>query len=156
MTQILSSAQAKRKELQSAALAIGVTPEYISILVDAFYARIRTDQMLGPIFNRVIDDQWDPHLEKMKSFWGSVALHTGTYSGQPVPKHKALKGVDRAKFDLWLKMFRETLENTAPSDQVICYFMERAERIAESLQLAMFGGDGLPPVNAAVADERTE
>ena len=35
-------------------------------------------------------------------------------------------------------------KDTGPSREALGYFMERAERIAESLQLAMFGFPGLP------------
>ena len=80
----------------------------------------------------------------MKSFWASVALNAGTYSGQPVPAHKKLARVQQSHFERWLVLFRATLEDTAPTPEAVGYFMERARRIAESLQLAMFGFPGLP------------
>jgi hemoglobin len=80
----------------------------------------------------------------MKSFWASVALNAGTYSGQPVPAHKKLSQVEQSHFQTWLALFRQTLQDTAPAPEAVDYFMERANRIAESLQLAMFGFPGLP------------
>lgn len=80
----------------------------------------------------------------MKSFWASVALNAGTYSGQPVPAHKKLSQVEQSHFQTWLALFRQTLQDTAPTPEAVDYFMERANRIAESLQLAMFGFPGLP------------
>ena len=38
----------------------------------------------------------------------------------------------------------ETLRDTASTPEAVDYFMERAERIAQSLQLAMFGYPGVP------------
>ena len=137
-------ARERRAELQRKARAIGIDEAYIACLVDTFYQRVRADPTLGPIFDGVIQDRWDHHLPRMKEFWASVALHAGTYSGQPVPAHVKLTHVQRSDFQLWLKLFRETLEQTAPTPEVIDYFMERAQRIAESLQLAMFGFPGLP------------
>ena len=137
-------ARERRAELQRKARAIGIDEAYIARLVDTFYQRVRADPTLGPIFDGVIRDRWDHHLPRMKEFWASVALHAGTYSGQPVPAHVKLTHVQRSDFQLWLKLFRETLEQTAPTPEVIDYFMERAQRIAESLQLAMFGFPGLP------------
>ncbi len=138
------SAQERRAKVRAEAATIGIDEAYIARLVDTFYTRIRAHDVLGPIFAEVIGDNWDPHLSKMKDFWASVALNTGQYSGKPVPVHQKLDIVQRAHFQTWLGLFRQTLEDTAPSQEAVEYFMERAERIAESLQIAMFGTPGLP------------
>ncbi len=138
------TAHQRRAEIQRRAHAMGIDEDYISRLVDEFYRRVRLDATLGPVFEAAIGDRWDHHLPRMKSFWSSVALNTGSYSGQPVPAHRKLTGVDKGHFGIWLALFRQTLEDTAATPQVVGYFMERAERIAESLQLAMFGFAGLP------------
>lgn len=138
------SAQERRAQVRAHAESIGIDEAYIAMLVDAFYTRIRAHKVLGPIFADVIGDDWDPHLSKMKDFWSSVALNTGRYSGKPVPAHQKLETVQRAHFQTWLGLFRQTLEETAATPQAVEYFMERAERIAESLQIAMFGTPGLP------------
>ena len=55
-----------------------VTEETIKLLVDAFYARVRRDPALAPIFATAIaDDAWPVHLEKMFAFWSSVMLTSG-------------------------------------------------------------------------------
>ena len=138
------SARDRRLEIQERAASFGIDNAYISNLVNAFYLRVRAHPTLGPIFDDVIGEDWDSHLPRMKRFWESVALNAGTYSGKPVPAHKKLTAVEPAHFKIWLALFRQTLEETAPSHGAIGYFMERAERIAESLQLAMFGFPGLP------------
>ena len=138
------TAHARRAEIQRRANVIGIDEAYISLLVDEFYRRIRADETLGPIFEEAIGDRWDYHLPRMKSFWASVALNAGTYSGQPVPAHKKLSRVQQSHFQTWLALFRQTLQDTAPTPEAVDYFMERANRIAESLQLAMFGFPGLP------------
>ena len=137
-------AHARRAEIQRRANIIGIDEAYISLLVDEFYRRIRAEKTLGPIFEEAIGDRWDYHLPRMKSFWASVALNAGTYSGQPVPAHKKLSQVEQSHFQTWLALFRQTLQDTAPTPEAVDYFMERANRIAESLQLAMFGFPGLP------------
>jgi hemoglobin len=144
MSDALIRARERRMEIQAHAAAIGIDEAYISDLVDEFYSRIRVHDSLGPIFNEAIGDRWGVHLPRMKSFWASVALNAGTYSGKPVPVHQKLAIVEERHFGLWLALFRQTLEDTAPSQEAVAYFMERAERIAESLQLAMFGFPGLP------------
>ena len=133
------SAAEKRAEVRRRAAAMGIDESYISLLVDSFYARVRGDDVLGPIFEKVIGKDWGPHLAKMKDFWASVALNAGCYSGKPVPAHQQLTEVRDWHFVIWLGLFRQTLEETAPTPGAVTYLMERAERIAQSLQLAMFG-----------------
>lgn len=132
------SAEERRREILAEAAAIGIDEAYIARLVDTFYAKVRRHDELGPIFNGVIGENWDHHLTKLKDFWASVALDAGSYSGRPVPAHVKLEGVEPRHFQLWLGLFRETLEETAPSPAAVDFFMERAERIAMSLQYAMF------------------
>ena len=144
MSDPVVTAHARRAEIQRRANVIGIDEAYISLLVDEFYRRIRADETLGPIFEEAIGDRWDYHLPRMKSFWASVALNAGTYSGQPVPAHKKLSRVQQSHFQTWLALFRQTLQDTSPTLEAVDYFMERANRIAESLQLAMFGIPGLP------------
>lgn len=145
----LRSGAARRREVQEKAAALGIDEVYIDVLVEAFYARVRRDDQLGPIFASVVEDDWAPHLATMKDFWASVAMNAGRYSGKPVPKHVALTSVAPEHFDRWLGLFQETLEATAPTPGAIPYLAERAERIAASLKLAMFGVSGLPPIARA-------
>lgn len=106
-------------------------------LVEAFYTRVRADEALGPIFNDAIDD-WPEHLGKLAAFWSSVMLTSGRYKGQPVPAH--MKHRDRitpALFDRWLALWAETTsELMAP--EAADALQNKAQRIAESLKLAMF------------------
>ena len=138
------TAHQKRDQLRSYADSIGVNEDYIAQLVETFYGKIRDHKELGPIFgNAIAADEWELHLARMKLFWSSVALHSGRYAGQPVPKHvNLLQGgpdVRPEHFNMWLSLFKKTLEETAPNPIVVQYFLERAERIAKSLELAMFG-----------------
>ncbi|MBO9457296.1 group III truncated hemoglobin [Paracoccus sp. R12_1] len=112
-------------------------------LVHAFYGKIRNDSVLGPIFAARIDD-WTPHLDRMTSFWSSVALMTGRYHGAPVPKHVGLP-IDWGHFERWLTLFRETAtEICTPAGAA--HVIERAERIARSLNFAVEDarGSGIP------------
>lgn len=116
----------------------GVTTEAeIERLVRYFYARIRIDPVLGPIFLEAIGRDWEPHLLKMCDFWSSVMLTTGRYKGQPMRAHLKLKTVTPKHFDRWLMLFRETAEEVC-APETAERFVEKAARIAESLQLGMF------------------
>ncbi|WP_090390705.1 group III truncated hemoglobin [Niabella drilacis] len=81
----------------------------IRLLVDQFYTRIREDQLVGPVFDAVIRDQWPRHLEKMYTFWETVLLGNHTYFGSPFPPHAKLL-IGAQHFNTWLKLWYETLD----------------------------------------------
>jgi len=118
----------------------GIDDPMIARLVDGFYDRVRADTLIGPIFEERISD-WGPHLAQMKLFWSSVALMTGVYHGRPMPKHLPLP-VDGRHFDRWLELFRATARDLCPPPAAD-HFIERAERIAESLELGIAGANGV-------------
>ncbi|MDF1720729.1 MAG: group III truncated hemoglobin [Minwuia sp.] len=122
--------------------AMGIDDAYVSQLVDTFYGRVRKDPDIGPIFEAAIGDTWDHHLAKLKDFWASVAWGAARYSGQPVPAHQRHPEIMERHFDIWLGLFRQTLEDTAPTPAAVDHFMIRAERIARSLKLVLFGVPG--------------
>ena len=68
-----------------------ITEERLAALVPAFYARVRNDPLIGPLFNAAVHD-WAEHLEKLTAFWSSVMLTTGRYKGSPMAAH--LRHVD--------------------------------------------------------------
>ncbi len=118
----------------------GIDEAMIERLVPAFYARVRADELLGPIFAARIAD-WEPHLQRMCAFWSSLALMSGAYHGQPMQKHLALP-VEARHFDRWLKLFAATANNLCPP-QAAARFIMLAERVAESLELGVAGAHGV-------------
>jgi hemoglobin len=71
----------------------------------------------------------------MKSFWSSVALMTGRYHGRPMEAHLRLP-VDATHFDVWLKIFEKTAHEVCPPEAA-AHFIERARRVAESMELGI-------------------
>jgi hemoglobin len=126
-----------------------VTEAEIAGLVDLFYARVRRDPVIGPLFNQAVDD-WPDHLVKLRAFWSSVMLTSGRYKGSPMAAHlRHAAAIEPAMFDRWLQLWRQTArELLAPADAQAV--IARAERIAESLKLALFFRiDGAPAAAAA-------
>ena len=109
----------------------------IPVLVDRFYAKVRRDPVLGPIFNTAIGDHWPEHLAKLGDFWSSVMLTSGRYKGNPMGVHMALSDLSPAMFERWLGLFQETAEELF-EPALAGAFRMKAERIAESLQLGLF------------------
>lgn len=112
-----------------------ITEPAIAALVDRFYAKARRDPMIGPVFNNAIAD-WDEHLSKLRDFWSSVMLTSGRYKGNPMAAH-VRQPIESEFFTRWLALWHETAgEVFAP--EPAARFGEKAERIAESLKLALF------------------
>ncbi len=80
----------------------------IATLVDTFYARVREDDLIGPVFNRVVAD-WPEHLAKLKDFWSSVVLSAGTYKGNPMMAHLPIPEMDPEHLERWLSLWNLTL-----------------------------------------------
>jgi len=106
-------------------------------LVDSFYAKVRADPELGPIFERAIPGDWGPHLATMHDFWSSIMLTSGRYKGNPVAIHLRVEGIEPQLFARWLALFDETCRELFDAD-IADAFRVKAARIAESLKLALF------------------
>lgn len=115
---------------------LGITEVMIHDVVHCFYGKIRSDPALGPIFERVMSDDWDTHLGKMCDFWSSVLLMTGRFKGSPMVTHAKINDIEPQHFVRWLELFRQTVEKMCPADAA-ALFMEKANMIARSLQLGI-------------------
>jgi hemoglobin len=116
----------------------GITDAMIADLVGTFYGRVRQDPLLAPVFARVMN--WDEHLAKLRAFWSSVVLMSGRYHGQPMQAHFPLS-IEPAHFDRWLALFELTVSEVCPP-AAADVFMEKARRIADSLEMAIAGRRG--------------
>ena len=110
-----------------------LTLDDVKILVDRFYGKVRSDELLAPIFNERIRDRWPEHLEKMYRFWQTVLLGEHTYMGSPFPPHANLP-VDKSHFDRWLNLFKETLDEFFRGEKAN-EAKWRADKMAEMFQL---------------------
>lgn len=79
----------------------------IGTLVDTFYNRVREDDLIGPVFNRVVAD-WPEHLAKLKDFWSTVMLGTGRFKGNPMMAHLPIPEMDEDHLVRWLTLWQQT------------------------------------------------
>jgi hemoglobin len=111
-----------------------ITESEISTLVDTFYAKVRLDSEIGPIFNAIVDD-WPHHLALLKNFWSTVLLTTGRYKGDPMMRHLQLP-LDPDHFERWLTLFAETATEVLPP-AVAATVIDKSQRIAENFKLGI-------------------
>lgn len=106
--------------------------------LDAFYARVRRDSLIGPVFAAAIPEaDWPHHMETIRSFWSSVLLKTGRYKGNPFGRHQALGTLTPEHFARWLGLFAETA-NARFDPGIAAILIERAHRIGDSLKAGLF------------------
>lgn len=85
----------------------------IEMLVNAFYERVRKDELLGFIFDELARTNWEMHLPKMYAFWETVMFRSGGFTGNPIMAHAKLLSqttMGREQFDRWLLLFRSTVD----------------------------------------------
>ncbi len=121
-----------RAEKKRAAEAIGIDAAYVDRFVEDFYAAVRDDEVLGPIFDARIAN-WPEHLARMKAFWRSILHNSGEFSGNPMVKHLAIPGLDITHFSHWLNLFYATLRKLEGSAEATELVGARARMIADSL-----------------------
>lgn len=83
--------------------------EDIELMVDNFYAEVREDDLLGPIFKKTIKDNWPKHLDTMYRFWQTILLHEITYRGSPFSPHKKLP-IKAHHFERWIFHFNNSID----------------------------------------------
>ena len=127
-----------RERAEAEMTAMGVDEAFIDRLVETFYARVLQHATLGPVFDARLSGRWSDHMQKMKSFWSSIAFRNGAYGGKPVQAHTGVANLTPDLFPQWLALFSATLSDIAPNPEAKAWFMTTAERIAKSLTLSLF------------------
>jgi hemoglobin len=110
-----------------------LTEADVGNLVNAFYEKIRQDELLADVFNAIIQDNWPAHLSRMTDFWTTILLYTRKYKDDPMPKHLPLP-IDKKHFERWLMLFNQTIDELF-SGQIAENAKKRANSIAAIMQV---------------------
>lgn len=84
--------------------------EDIKLMADEFYKKVKTDELLSPIFLQYIPADWQPHLEKMYLFWNAALFGEKRYMGNPFSKRAKMDTIGPAHFERWLFLFYQTID----------------------------------------------
>jgi hemoglobin len=108
--------------------------EGISKLLRHFYADVRQDSLIGPIFNAKIKD-WKHHLEIITSFWETLIGGPSSYA-RPMPmKHLPLR-LREEDFERRLFLWQANCRAQLPSD-VAEEMIDLASHIAHRLRMIL-------------------
>lgn len=123
-----------------------ISPADIEIVVQQFYARVRTDPILGPIFANHVQD-WPAHECKITAFWCNAILRTQTYSGNPMQVHLAAGNIRPDHFAIWLDLFEDVLAEHLTKQQSMNWSV-LARRIGRGMRMGVQNANrepGVPP-----------
>lgn len=83
-------------------------------LINAFYDRVKADEVIGHIFHKIIGEDWSHHLPIMYQFWETVMFAKPGYSGNPVRKHVEVDQrveLKKEHYEKWLELWRATVDD---------------------------------------------
>ena len=98
------------------------TRKDIHHLVNTFYAKVRKDELLGPIFNsHIAKEEWPEHLNKLTDFWETNLMGIAKFKGNPTLKHRNVDAnldykIDQVHFGKWLQLWFETINELFEGD----------------------------------------
>ena len=113
--------------------------EDVHLLVNTFYDKIRTDALLGPIFNSHIKgDQWPPHLEKLTDFWMMALFGEMNFSGNPTDAHRKVDKnlhhkISKVHFDHWINIWHATIDSLFEG-----FIASKAKQASENMAIGQF------------------
>jgi hemoglobin len=115
--------------------------EDIEFLIHAFYEKVKTDPLIGPVFTRVIKVNWEKHLSIMYAFWENTLFYTGAYSGNPMETHRRvhkIMPVTELHFDRWVSLFVRTVDEYFDGEKAMLA-KKRAYSIATVMKIKITG-----------------
>lgn len=127
--------------------------DQLSSLVDHFYARVRRDEQLGPVFESAVAD-WHEHLHKLTNFWVKVMNGAGDYKGNPMVAHaRHADAITPALFTRWLALWAEVTDEVMAPEAAKA-LQAKAARMSVNLQHALFSSRApeVAVVEGAAAD----
>ena len=94
--------------------------EDISILMEKFYAKALTDDVIGFFFTGVVKLNMQAHLPVIVDFWETVLFDVAKYKGNAMQVHQhihQLSAFTEQHFERWLLLFTQTVNELFEGDR---------------------------------------
>ena len=108
--------------------------EGIFTLLQHFYAHVRQDPLIGPIFNAQIKD-WKEHLDVIASFWETLIGGPRTYA-RPMPMKHVPLHLREEHFERWLFLWQANCRAQLPT-YLAREMIDLADHIGGKLRLIL-------------------
>jgi hemoglobin len=111
----------------------------IELLVKEFYAKVRKNETLGPIFDDIMKINWDHHIPILIDFWETILLDNPVYRRNAMGVHFEVNEkikLLRQHFTTWLFLFDSTVDEYFEGDKA-ALAKKRAHDIANLMLFKM-------------------
>lgn len=112
------------------------TRKDIDTLVKVFYDKLLQDDLLKPIFEKMVLSNLEEHLKTIADFWDSILLDANNYRGNVTEKHFEVDKqfpLSKTEFDRWLQYWNATIDGLFVGEKAeMAKF--RAQSIADIMQ----------------------
>jgi hemoglobin len=118
-------------------------------LVRAFYRRAMADPVIGWIFVDIAHLDLEAHVPRLTSFWETILLGAGSYSGGAFRPHADLHvrvGLKGGHFERWVWLWKTTVDDLFAGERA-----DLAKRHAERVAAAFHARLQRLPVGGAPA-----
>lgn len=115
-----------------------VNHDTIRQMVYEFYSLVLKDEMLGPMFIRVLGNdmnggKWHEHLHRLDSFWLLLMGEVSSYQGDPTPAHAFIGPLTPESFERWLEIFKGVVFRMFV-EEIAAKLYRKAEIVAAQLR----------------------
>lgn len=115
----------------------GLDETLLRRVIDEFYARVRRDPQLGPVFENIIGERWAPHIERIMSFWMMATRVRPGYRGRDfTPAHLRHASIKAEQLPRWLELFRATCRDLC-EPEAAAVLIRIAEQMADNLEISL-------------------
>lgn len=89
------------------------TRAHIEKLIIAFYDKVKADEVIGYIFNHMVEMDWPHHIPVIVDFWESILLDNPVYTKNAMEVHYTLNKKEPLlpeHFKRWIQLFTSTVD----------------------------------------------
>jgi hemoglobin len=109
----------------------------------SFYADVRSDPVLGPVFREAIGDgDWSSHIEKVIGFWLTMLRIRRSYRVRDfMPVHMRHQHIRIEHAPRWFALFDKTVDSLCAPKEAAA-FRAIAAAMIENIEIALAKRDG--------------
>ena len=122
----------------------------IETLMESFYSKALTDELIGYFFTKVAPLQMETHMPLIVDFWETIIFGKAKYKGNVLEVHQHIHHLSAFKeehFTRWVSLFKQTIDELYSGTQAEMV-KQRAESIATVMKIKLLhSGIGLKQNN---------
>jgi hemoglobin len=118
----------------------------IETLMESFYSKAVSDEVIGYFFTEVAPLQMEIHMPLIVDFWETLLFGKSLYKGNVLQVHQhihQLSAFREEHFDRWVSLFTGSVDELYTGEKALMV-KQRAESIATIMKIkTIYGGIGI-------------